>query len=187
MSAVSSDAKGITIESYGSLPSGMLFNISLPKTSPVVPAMAVGLLMPALHGARGQAKRAVSASNLSAIGKGIAMHQAEYDRFPPNLAKLVEAGYLPANAFYSPNSGRKPRFDSKGKPLGPIDYVYLGAEFPAGEAPAHLMIVYERPEINRGKGTNALFVDGHVEWISMSQFQRLQEQTQEYIKKKGGE
>lgn len=49
------------------------------------------------------------------------------------------------------------------------------------------MIAYERPEISGGKGTNALFVDGHVEWISMSQFQRLQEQTQEYIKKKGGE
>jgi prepilin-type processing-associated H-X9-DG protein len=186
MSAVSSDAKGITIESYGSLPSGMLLNLSMPKTSPAVPALAVGMIVPALQQARGRAKQAMSAVNLSTIGKAIAMYQVEHDdRFPPNLAALIEEGIIPAKMLYSPSSGREPRLDSKGKPVGPIDYVYLGADLDPS-APASLIVAYERPEINRDKGTAALFVDGHVEWLRMERFRRELERTQEYIKKKGG-
>ena len=45
----------------------------------------------------------------------------------------------------------------------------------------------QRPEISRGEGTNVLYVDGHVEWVSMQWFHRDLERTQEHIKKKGGE
>ena len=186
ISAVSSDAKGITIESYGSLPSGMLFNITLPPPSPTVPALAASILVPSLQRARTLAKRALSARNLNGIGKGIVMYRVEHnDRFPPNLPNLIEEGTIPALMLYSQSSGRKPRLDSKGKPIGPIDYVYLGAEL-SPDAPPDLVIAYERPEINRGKGTNVLYVDGHVRWVSMEKFRRDLERTQEYIRKKGG-
>ena len=187
ISAVSSDAKGITIESYGSLPSGILFNISLPKTSPAVPALAVAILVPSLSRARTLAKRALSGGNLNGISKGIAMYQTEHDdRFPPNLAALIEEGSIPAKMLYSPKSGREPRIDSKGKPIGPIDYVYLGVEL-GSSAPGTLILAYERPEINRGEGTNVLYVAGFVKWVKMREFRRDLQRTQEYIKKQGGE
>jgi len=46
-------------------------------------ALLVTILMPALNRARELAKRSVCAANLNAIGKGIALYQAEYkDSFP---------------------------------------------------------------------------------------------------------
>ena len=187
IAAVSADDKGITIESYGSLPS--LLSSTLQKMPIQGPALGVSILVPSLSRARGLAKRALSASYLNGIFKGIVIYGAEHDdRPPPDLATLVKDGYITAKMLYSPSSGRTPRLDAKGKPLGEIDYVYLGAQL-GSDAPGDLILAYERPEINRGEGTNVLYVAGNVAWVTMAEFNRDLQRTREYIKKRkaGGE
>ena len=166
IAAISSDAKGITIESYGSLPSYLTSNLPGAGTS-----LATSILLPTIGRARGQAKRVVSMSSLSGIGKGCILYSCEHDdQFPPDLVKLVEESLVPAEMLMSPTSGRKVRLDSAGKPIGPFDYVYLGAGLTA-EADGGLILAYERPEINKFEGTNVLYADSHVAWVSMEEFQ----------------
>ena len=182
IAAISSDAKGITIESYGSMPSLITsWMNSLTFQSPIMAAsMATSIFLPTLARAKGQAKQAISAANLNGIGKGIIIYAAEHnDQFPPDLVKLVEEGQ-PAELLISPTSGRKVRKDSKGKPIPPFDYVYLGAGLNA-DAPGGLIMAYERPEINNFKGTNVLYVDCHVAWASMEEFRRALAKTQKWI------
>ena len=150
-------------------------------------AMLIGILMPTLGRALDYARIAMCAANLNAIGKGLILYQTENDdQFPPDLVKLVESQVIPAEMLMSPSSGRKVRKDSKGKPIGPFDYVYLGAGLKTTDIPnpENLILVYERPEINKFRGTNVLYADGHVAWVTMEKFRRDLAKTQEWIKNK---
>ena len=179
--AVSADAKGITIESYGSgVGGGMIAG------SPVGPAMMASIALPSLGGARMQAKRSMSASNLRIIGTGCMMYEEQFNQLPPDLIKLVEIAAATPQLLVSPNSGRKVQRDAKGKPIGPFDYVYLGSDLKSEEIPEpnRIILAYERPEINRNEGTNVLYADGHTEWVSMARFQRDLKRTQDFLAKK---
>jgi prepilin-type processing-associated H-X9-DG protein len=175
ISAVSSDAKGILIESYGSLGQvGWMVGLQGPMFS---------VLYPALHTARSNARQAVSAANLHGLGKGIAMYQADHEKNPPDLLKLVEARVIHWRMLYSPSSGRQPRLDAGGKPVGPFDYVYLGAQMPTN-APQNMVLAYERPEIAGPRGrVNVLYADFHVQAVSMAQFAQDLKRTQDFLKK----
>ncbi len=176
ISAVSSDAKGITIESYGSMPGGGLLSSNF---SPLRQGLGTSIALPALWSAKRSARQALSGANLNGIGKGILIYQAENDdQLPPDLVKLIESGQ-PAQLLVSPSSGRKLRKDSKGKPMPPFDYVYLGDGLT--NAPGGLIMVYERPEFNGNRGTNVLYVDYHVAWRTMDQFKRDLAKTQKWI------
>ncbi len=39
------------------------------------------------------------------------------------------------------------------------------------------MVVYEKPELHKNKGTNVLFLDGHVEWMPMPAFKEAVAET----------
>jgi prepilin-type processing-associated H-X9-DG protein len=167
--AISSDAKGITFEAYGSGVGATILG-----GSPPVRILAASFLMPAVVQTRQKAKGAVSMSNLRGIGMACMMYAVDHNgRFPPDLIKLVEGGMATSRMFYSPTSGRKPVLDEKGKPIGPLDYVYLGADVVLDKIaePQRVILAYERPEINGNRGTNVLYVDGHVAWVSMAQLQ----------------
>ena len=169
ISAISSDAEGITIEGYGSTPLTGL------ATAPVAAPMAAAVLLPAVGRARNLAQQAVSMANLNAIGKAVAMYMAEYDdKVPPNLAKLVELRYITPQALVSPVSGRKMPTDSKGVPKGESDYVYIVM---GPDADGELIRAYERPENHRNKGTCVLLVSGVVTWMDMPQFKALLRRT----------
>ncbi|MCP4376446.1 MAG: hypothetical protein GY794_09760, partial [bacterium] len=79
VAAFSSDAAGITIESYGSVPIVSSFISSILTTAPV----SATVLIPAIHRAKSQAKRAASRANLSGIGKAMAMYRAMHNQVPP--------------------------------------------------------------------------------------------------------
>ncbi len=182
MSAISADEKGILMESYGSLPAA--FSSSLSQLPLQLPVIGVSLSR-----ARMLAKRALSGGNLNGIYKGLLMYGAEHgDQVPPDLAALIDSSVIPGKMLYSHNSGRTPRLDEKGKPVGPIDYVYLGAQLGSLDVEGDLILAYERPEINRGKGTNVLYASGQVKWVSMAQFELDLARTKDYInKRKAGE
>ncbi len=176
--AVSADAKGITIESYGS---GI--GVGMIAGSPVGPALTTAMLLPPLSRARMLAKRSLSAANLKNIGMGCMMYQVEENQLPPDLIKLVEKNAIIPELLMSPNSGRKVRLDAKGKPIGPFDYVYLGSDLKKDDIrdPGGTILAYERPEINRYQGTNVLYADGHVTWVSMARFQRDLNRTKTFL------
>ncbi len=169
--AISHDAKGITLEGFGSGPS----------LTAALPAAAVGVsaLIPALNNARHQAKKAVSAANLNSIGKGCMIYAATNDdRLPTNLSQLVDEGFISTRSLVSPVSGKRPPgVDKKSKKLiGPVDYIlinYAPKTLDSIASPAQAILAYERPGNYQNKGTWVAFVDGHVEWVPMTQFNKL--------------
>ena len=48
-----------------------------------------------------------------------------------------------------------------------------------------VIVAYERPEINRFKGTNVLTAGFFVQWLTMDRFRRELARAQEYLKKRG--
>ena len=166
--AVSSDAEGITIESYGSIPIISNYISSALTTAPVTAAV----MIPAISRAQASAKRAGSMANLNGIGKGIAMYQAEDQngQSPPSLTTLIEKDYLSPWALVSPVSGRRMTTDSKGLPTGKSDYVYL---VHGPQTAGSLIRAYELPENYDNKGTIILNVGGAVMWVDMPTFKRM--------------
>ena len=160
IAAISSDANGITIESYGSVPT-MLISTAYSST-------AISIMLPTMFEARRNARRVALMSNLRSISLGLAMYASENnDDYPPDLTALTK-GYITPNTLVSPASGRKVHFDSRGNPIPPFDYVYLGAGLKTTDIPkpSRFILAYEKPEINRFRGTNVLYADGHVEWVA---------------------
>jgi hypothetical protein len=167
MVAVSSDATGITIESYGSLPIVSNYMTSLLTTAPV----GAAFIVPMIDQARSRAGRTASMANLNAIGKAVAMYQAEHrDQSPPGLVSLVKIKYINAGSLVSPVSGRKMPVDAKGLPTGKSDYVYV---FHKPNSAGNLVRAYELPENYGNKGTNVLLVNGAVRWVDMPTLKKM--------------
>jgi len=176
ISAMSADAKGITRESYGSF-SGTSFFWGL---SPMQWVTSSAVMLPSMRMARMRARQAMSAANLNAIGKACMLYQVEFERWPPDLVTLVEKRYLQPEHLCSPLSGRRPKLDAQGKPIGPFDYVYLGGSLPA-KAPPNMLLAHERPGLSPDGSVNALYVDGSVRRLPRPGFQHALTKTQRYI------
>jgi len=171
IAAVSSDAKGITLESYGSLP---VISNYLTAGMSTIPA-AAALLVPAIQKAQGQARQTASKTNLKQIGVAIALYQSDNNnQAPPGLVTLVEKRFIHAQALVSPVSPRPMRTDSKGLPLGKGDYVYI---VHGPNTAATLIRAYELPENYRNRGTLVLNVSGAVQWMDMPAFKALLKKT----------
>jgi prepilin-type processing-associated H-X9-DG protein len=176
VAAISSDDEGIVYEEFGSMP---LQGLAGPGSAP----MFLGGMMVGLTQARSMARVAVSASNLNVIGKGCVIYAGDHnDTLPPDLAAIVKSGYIPAKILRNLASDRLPPRLVNGELVGESDYVYVrGLD---SNAPAELVLAYEKPEFARRGRINVLFVDTHVETMSMQDFQKALDRTQEYVKKK---
>lgn len=168
MTAVSSDAKGVVVESFGSVP-----GIGLLGGSPVSP-LAVAVLLPVLGQARESAKQSMSAASLNGIGKGIAMYGTENnDQLPPDLYALVKIGAVSHQMLLSPLSGREVEVDPKTRELvGGPDYIYLGAGLNADDVPGNAILAYERPELAHAGKINVLYFGLNVRTMTLAEFQR---------------
>jgi prepilin-type processing-associated H-X9-DG protein len=133
-------------------------------------AFGMGIMMPALARARQIARRTVSATNLSGIGKAMLIYANDYDdRFPANLQELVEKEALPPKVL---ESKRKPEgYD------GPA-FIYISGQnismYPGN------IVAYENTEFG-SDGVNVLFLDSHVEWMKPDDFLRELEETYERL------
>ncbi len=154
VSAVSSDAEGITWESYGSLPGMGSLHASTVVSS---------ALLPALQNARRQAKIAISKSHLRGIGIAAATYAMDHDdTYPQGLGTLVNERLITADMIHSP----------LGRPGGPPDYTYV--YYPKSVDPsAELILAYERPEHFGGRETLVLRVDGSVVTMDLPAFRKL--------------
>jgi len=174
VTGISSDAEGITVESYGSMP------LTVAQLVPVGAAAAMPALVQARAKAKRTASRAASMANLNAIGKATVLHMGlNDDEVPEGFEPMVEGGMISPDTLVRPGSGRMPPRYQDGEIIGEIDYIYL--RLPA-DAPAQCIRVYERPENYRGKGTLVLRASGAVMWLDQASFERDLKATKDYLK-----
>lgn len=160
VSAVTED--GVLTVSHGALP------VPVPAIGEGGFAIPLGasILLPSLARARGMAKRTVSAANLNAIGKGLYVYATENDdKFPPDLQTLVDSGAITEQVLRSP-------LDESD---ATSSYIYISGQLT--EVDQRNVIAYENPENHDNEGTNVLFADSHVEFMSMSSFRKALEDT----------
>lgn len=136
-------------------------------------ALAVQL-SDSLHGAREQANRIKSASNIKQLLLGTIMwannKTKEGAPFPDNFDQVLKDQDISPNVLINP---RHPEL--------PVGYVYIKA--PEGEtAPADRLVIYEK-FTQFGPGINVGFADGHVEWIADErQFNKLRDEAERISK-----
>jgi hypothetical protein len=167
VSATAYTPEGVMTVSHGPLP----FSVpSLAAGGMVVPMMA-GIMLPSLARARMLAKRSVSASNLRSIGTGCHTYaNLNDDRFPPDLQTLMDEGDL------APQVLRSPLDDSDDE----SSYIYIPGQTTGGNS--QNILAYEKLENNDWEGTNVLFIDAHVDWMSAEDFEEALEATQQRLR-----
>jgi prepilin-type N-terminal cleavage/methylation domain-containing protein/prepilin-type processing-associated H-X9-DG protein len=144
-----------------------------------------GLLLPALAGARERARRVKCMSNLKQIGIGMRMFSADNnEQFPSNLCAL--APYVGSNAvalFICPS--QKPQNAPAKSVIEMKDHkencsYNMVQGMTESDSPSALLACDEDGADNKvdpsktdgfggnhnNDGGNALFVDGHVEWLN---------------------
>jgi prepilin-type processing-associated H-X9-DG protein len=163
--AVWADKDGLVTESFGTLPGGRV------STVPEV-ALAVAVMLPALAHTQQLARRSASMANLHSFGLAMLTYENENkSNMPPNLDALVKANYVDAKTFVSPVNGTQ--------------YVYIGrGNVDDLEHPSLVIVAYEDPDAYKGKGTNALFADGHAEWLPIDKFNELLTKSKQALKGK---
>ncbi len=132
-----------------------------------VGALLVSIALPSLTRARELAKRAVSQANLRAVGVACYIWANDNDgRFPPDLALLVREGYIGDQQLTSPRQDGPPPH-----------YVYIAGQ--GEDADLRNVLAYEK--LYGDEGTNVLFVDGHVEWMQVWDFEDALRETYERL------
>ena len=111
------------------------------------------------------------------------MFETEKGGPAPSLLALVEGGAIAANVLISPVSGRKFKKDDKGNPIGRFDYIYVVVSTGPAEGlrPGQRVLVYERLETYKNKGTIVGYADGHSEWVKMEKFKADLEATEKWL------
>jgi prepilin-type processing-associated H-X9-DG protein len=145
-----------------------------------VSALGVSILLPSLNRARETANRVKCASNMRQIGQGILLYSNDHrGQYPPDLAALAREEDMAAEMFICPSGNKSAPAGAGGFTKDQLadwvvkntDYTYLGAG-KTNATPADEIVLYENPADHGSDGVNALFGDGHVEFLNMSQAQQ---------------
>jgi len=159
VAAMSRRADGYLTVSHGVVPGGASAGIG--AFAGAGSGFVAGGLLPSLVRARELAKRSQSMANLKGIGGGMFVYAANHgDTLPPSLETLLDAKLIQANQLKSPceKTGRA------------ISYVYVPGQKMSDDASN--VLAYEYPENHDGAGTVVLFIDSHVEFLSMPDFEK---------------
>ena len=127
-------------------------------------AILASFLVPALGRSREQARRTNCLNNLKQIGLAVSMYRLDNnDAYPTSLNDLYAADgskYIDnIDVFVCPSSGN-------GTPANPAagDYAYTG-NFLTPNALSIALVAEDKATATHRSGKNALFADGHVEWV----------------------
>lgn len=162
VSGCTADEDGVRYHGQGS-------TNSLTLMSAATTTLGLSVLLPALFTARAEAARVMTGSNLHQIGIACHIYRIEQGEWPPDLESLFSEGYLSdRTVLHSPRH-----------PEGEVAYELVTGHEEDAYDPARLVLVYEIPVDRRG--TNVLFLDGHVEWMSMGQFEQALHETYEQL------
>ncbi|MFH1745766.1 MAG: H-X9-DG-CTERM domain-containing protein [Planctomycetota bacterium] len=126
-------------------------------------AFVTSIALPSLTRARMLAKRAVSMDNLRGIGQGCFIYANDHDeRFPDSLDQLIAEEMITEKILQSPED-----------PPGTVSYIYINGQQASGRW--QNVLAYER--VRDDEGTNVLFGDGHVEFVSIDRLKELVRET----------
>lgn len=162
-----SDDSGIYMKSITPFPGAEIMSGSAGAIAPLIgsSAMMGGIMAPAMARARESAERVQSQKNLRQIGMAAIMYANDNNgQLPASLDDLGKYG-LNATVLDSPVG------DAAGG-----DFVFLGnaeLRLPRLKNVPQLALAYDAAALQRGQGTNVLFLDGHVEWVSADRFEEI--------------
>jgi prepilin-type processing-associated H-X9-DG protein len=123
--------------------------------------LLAAMLLPALSHSREKGRTAISMSNLKQIGLGLAMFAEQHEgKLPATIDELVPSLITNGRVLLDVQSGEK--------------FVYIGAGRTWQEGGGDNVVAYSPVDMN---GRNVLFSDGHVQWISSSQFNEKMSRT----------
>jgi prepilin-type processing-associated H-X9-DG protein len=144
--------------------------VANPLLSPLAwidsPVVWLALGIPSLSAAEDTADRARSAANLRQIGQAAIMYANDNKgKFPPDLATLTKTHDLSPEALKSPFGPAKDAKD--------IVLLNYGGKSPMNAPNGNQIIVaYDQAALEQGDGTNALYADGHVDWVTPEAFKK---------------
>lgn len=174
VSAGANTPDGYLFRSYSAVPGAVA---SLGQATVLAP-LGASILLPSLARARELSKRTVSAANLKGIGLAALTYAEDNDgKFPPDLKTLIEAGSINQKTLISPLD------DDPGEEGS---YIYLGSGL-TNEMDPGLIVAYEKTENAGGEGTTVLFLDGHVEFVTLDRFDELLEKNKDLTGTEDGE
>ncbi len=179
-SAARADDAGWNIVTRQSFPGVQMFYDTSSATAQlnniVQQASSLGVLLPSLNRARETANRVKQANNFRQIGIGTLMYANENKgNAPPDLATLLTNVGLPVEILLDPIVGNALPADwATMNPQQQADWInnespyeYLGGGLRMDQlSSAEVIVLIGRPAPQLEEGTNALYGDGHVEWLS---------------------
>lgn len=136
-------------------------------------ALLASIVLPPAPRSHDMAFRVRSASNLRQIGQAIEVYNSEFKgRYPDTFRDLFLAEDIGAECFVCPSSSdtraQGPTTQAIAANLlagGHCSYLYVGKGLTAQTTTPDMVIAFEPLTVNRRKGMNVLFGDGHVEFI----------------------
>jgi Protein of unknown function (DUF3352) len=178
-----SDAEGVHLRAISPFPGSEILGSDPGGMSIFQEATMVGVLLPSLNKARGQANRVKSMSNLRQIGLGAIMYaNAKNGALPKDLGEIIETQDMSVEVFVNPSTktavpqGLNPKQQAQWVKEN-SDYVWNGAGKTTA-ARANVPIGWEKPE-TATDGISILFIDGHVEFQAMPQAMETIEKAQQ--------
>ncbi len=133
----------------------------------VVPALAVGILVPALEQSQVSAKQVLSSTQVRTIVQGMIIYSGNNkDRFPESIEEMIELGFVESNMLLSPFG---PAFDE-----GP-DYAIRSDEAASENLfNTRFIVAVDRAMwVNWEDNIAVGFADSHVELLSRYELQEL--------------
>ncbi len=127
------------------------------------------LLLPAVSAARDKARQVQCISNLRQISLAATMYSMDNQgRFPPDLQSLTQYAAEP-QLFVCPATRHRP---------GALDQVDQWADYilvPNRKATdsGDTVLAFSKPDCYPGRGGTIVFVDGHVRWSPLAEYQQL--------------
>jgi predicted Zn finger-like uncharacterized protein/prepilin-type processing-associated H-X9-DG protein len=140
----------------------------------------LSIILPSLSRARHVANRVACQNNMREIGQQIALYANEHGgHYPASLGLLITLDELDADKLVCPETSDTPapgatpaaQAAALASP-GHLSYTYAGAGL-TNQSPANTPVLYEPLSNHHDEGTNVLFVDGSVQWLSKPQAQAL--------------
>lgn len=148
----------------------------------VIGGMLVSVMLPSLCRSSETANRVKCASNLKQIGLAISLYAKDHGgQYPHLLAVLPSEQDITAEVMTCPSSNdEKPAATDIAEIVAELtaaetkapghkhcmSYVYVGQALTEKTVSETAVVAYEPLENHDGDGTNVLFGDGHVEFIS---------------------
>jgi prepilin-type processing-associated H-X9-DG protein len=136
----------------------------------------ISILLPSLNRARETANRVKCASNMRQIGQALLLYGNENrGQYPPTLDLLLKTQDIDSTVFVCPSSNDTAAPGATAAQQagslnsgGHLSYIYLGRGM-TYNSPADAPVLYEPLTNHSNDGTNVLFGDGHVSWLTRQQ------------------